>query len=214
MHPDGRLDGFDRLVAVCRQHSLPLKLSPPLSSAPKQGELVLGDPFDPQLAEVLGRVGGAKIGPLWLYSPGSEWNDIIPWNEQLREHDAVHYRSSLIFSEETGFPLYYATVAKLADTQGLQPVVHVNGYEAYAIPVASSVDRFFDAYSRYLELMVVDAEYIHHGIASIHFPSAVTQLIAQDEPLMELVRAGRFDALTNSFRDAVQWIQKLRDAEP
>jgi hypothetical protein len=139
---------------------------------------------------------------------------MIPWNEQLREGDLAPYRSSLIFSEETGFPLYYGTVARLADVQGLQPVVHVNGYEAYAAPVASSVDRFFDTYSRYLELMVVDIEYIHHGIASIGFPWSMTQLIAQDKPLMELVHAGRFDFMTNNFRDATQWLQELRDAAP
>jgi hypothetical protein len=212
MLAETRLPGLDRLIAVCQRHSLPLKLSPPLSSSPKHGAHVLGEPLDPQLAAVFGHIGGAKLGPLWLYSPGADRMDFIPWNEQLREGNLEPYRSSLVFGEQTGFPLYYGTVAKLADAQGLQPVVHVNGYETYAIPIASTVDRFFNVYSRYLELMVVDLEYTHHGIAGIHFPSAVTQLIAHDEPLMELVREGRFDFLINYSRDAAIWLQELREA--
>ncbi|MBN1203942.1 MAG: hypothetical protein JXB05_03325 [Myxococcaceae bacterium] len=51
----------------------------------------------------------------------------------------MHFNASLIFSWEMGFSLYYGTVPRLADAQGLQPVVHVDGDEAqYAVPVASS----------------------------------------------------------------------------
>lgn len=208
------MPGLDRLISVCKQHSVPLELSPPQATAPKQGELVLGAPFDPQLAAVYQLLGAAEFGPLALYGPGSEQQSLIPRNEWLREYDMVHIRSSLIFGWEKGFALYYGTVPALADAQGVQPVVHIDNYEAYAVPVASSIDRFFDAYSHYLELMVVDPEYIHHGVTIINFPWAMTHLIARDEPLMEQIRAGRFDFLTNDERDALDWLQELRNAKP
>jgi hypothetical protein len=211
MPPALPLPGLDRLIAVCQHHSLPVKLSPPLPSAPKQGDLLFGEPCDPQLAAVYQRLGEAELGPLSLYRPGSEWMDLVPWNGRLREDGAVHFTSSLIFGQETGFSWYYGTVPRLAGTQGLQPVIHVDGYEAqYGVPVASSVDRFFDVYSRFLELMIKDPEYIHHGIAAISFPWAMPRFIAQDAPLMELVRTGRFDFLSNNYRDALEWLDELR----
>jgi hypothetical protein len=209
------LSGLDRLTAVCKQHSLPLKLSPPLASAPQRGEIILGEPCDPQLAATYQRLGAAEFGPLSLYGPSSDRAGLIPRNEWLREYERVHLRSSLVFGWETGFAYYYGTVPQLADAQGLQPVIYIDNYEAqYAVPVASSVDRFFDAYSHYLELMVVDAEYIHSGITRINFPWSMPQFIARDEPLMKQVVDGRFDFLTNNDRDALEWIQKLRAARP
>lgn len=207
--------GLDRLISVCQRHSLPVKLNTPSASTLPLEEPIFGEPFDPQLAAMYQRLGGGELGLLSFYTLGPDWLDLLPWNEHLRRHDTVHFRSSLIFSEETGFPLYYGTVPKLADAQGLQPVVHVDGNEVqYAVPVASSVDRFFDAYSRYLELIAVDQQYIHHGVPTIHFPWSVPHIIARDEPLMEQVGANRFDFLTNDVRDALQWLQKLRAARP
>ncbi len=127
----------------------------------------------------------------------------------------MHFSASLIFSFEMGFSLYYGTVPRLADPQGLQPVVHVDGYEAqYAVPVASSVDCFFEAYSHYLELMVADPEYTHHGVSMLHFPWDLSPLISRDERLMAQVHAGSFDFLTNNQRAAVEWLQKFRAAHP
>jgi hypothetical protein len=204
------LPGFDRLITVCQQHSLPLQLAPPMSTAPRPGESILGEPVDPQLATVYERTGGGDLGPLSLYSPGSEWNHLIPWNERLRESDAIQLRSSLIFGEKTGFALYFATVPRLADAQGLQPVIYLQAMDSLsAAPVASSVDRFFDTYSRYLELMVADPGYVHNRVPEIHFPWDVQQLITRDEPLMALARAGRFDFLTRDDAEARQWVQQL-----
>ena len=214
MHTEANIPGLDRLISVCQRHALPLKLSPPYSLPPTRGESVLGAPVDPQLAAVYRRLGASEFGELALYGPTPGEDGLIATNEWLRKADAPEIQSSLIFGCETGFALYYGTVPHLADPQGLQPVVHVNAYEFYAIPVASNVDRFFEAYSRYLELMVVDVEYIHHGIASIHFPSAVIPFIAQDKPLMDSIRAGRFDFMTNNFRDGIQWLQELKDIAP
>ncbi len=140
------LPGLDRLVSVCEDLSLPLRLDPPLASAPAPGASILGQPLDDQLAAVYQRFGGGELGPLLLYRPGSDWVDLIPWNERLRQLHTLHYRSSLIFGEKTGFPLYFATVPQLADAQGLQPVVYIDGHEVqYAVPIASSDDRFIDA---------------------------------------------------------------------
>jgi hypothetical protein len=204
------LPGLDRLITVCKRHSLPLKLNPPLPSTPAPGDFILGEPLDEHLAAVYQRLGGAELGPLSLYPPGLDWLDLLPWNERLRRRKTIRFRSSLIFGEETGFALYFATVPRLADAQGLQPVIYLQAMDfPSAAPVASSVDRFFDTYSRYLELMVVDPGYLYNRVPEILFPWDVQQLIARDEPLMEQARAGRFDFLTQDDAEAHQWVQRL-----
>jgi hypothetical protein len=187
-----------------------------VKTAPKPGESILDEPVDPQLAAVYERAGGGKLGPLSLYSPGTEWDHLIPWNMRLRERglDTIHFRSSLVFGEETGFALYFATVPRLADAQGLQPVIYLQAMDfPSAAPVASSVDRFFDTYSRYLELMVVDPGYVHNRVPEILFPWDVQQIITRDEPLMALARAGRFDFLTQDDAEARQWVQQLHTTQ-
>jgi hypothetical protein len=137
--------------------------------------------------------------------------DLIPWNEQLREYGDVHFLSSLVFGQDTGFSLYYATVPRLVDARGLQPVVYVSAHDAqqFAIPIASSVDRFFDLYSRYLELMVVDPDYAQSGVSMVTFPWDVQHLVLRDEPLIIQVCAGRFDFLTNAQAGAHKWLREL-----
>jgi hypothetical protein len=76
--------------------------------------------------------------------------------------------------------------------------------------IASSVDRFFDLYSRYLELMVEDPDYLERGVPHIQFPWHVRQLVIQDAPLMDQVQAGRFDFLASGYRGALEWLQQLR----
>ena len=78
MRAPSPLPGLDRLIAICQQHSLALKLSPPLASVPWTGELVLGEPFDPQLAAVYARLGSAEFGPLALYGPHSGDQGLLP----------------------------------------------------------------------------------------------------------------------------------------
>jgi hypothetical protein len=209
------LPGLDQLIATCQGRALALKLSPPLASAPEAGESVYGEPFDPLLAAVYQRVGAAEFGPFTLYGPGPEREGLIPRNEWLREYDKVHFRASLVFGWEAGFAYYYGTVPQLADSRGIQPVIYIDDYEAqYAVPVASSVDQFFATYAQYLKLMVVDPEYAQHGATVVNFPWSMAQLIARDEPLMEQVLAGRFDFLTNNYREALDWLQMLRTALP
>jgi len=205
------LPGLNRLITVCRQHSLALELSPPRASAPQAGQLVLGEPFDPQLAAVYQRLGAATFGPFTLHGPGPDENDLIPKNEWVREEPEVYFHAPLIFGKKTGFSLYCGTVPRLAASRGLQPVVYISAHDVpqFAIPIASSVDRFFDLYSRYLDRMVVDFEYIETGISLVTFPWDMADLISRDELLIAQVRAGHFDFLTNDEEDARQWLREL-----
>jgi len=138
--------------------------------------------------------------------------NLIPWNQRLREDtSAVHFHSCHVFGQQTGFSLYFGTVPRLADTRGHQPVVYIPAHsgEQFAIPIASSVDRFFDLYSRYVERMVVDFEYIHTGLPELVFPWSIPELVATDAPLIAQVRAGRFDLLMNNEEGAHEWIRAL-----
>jgi hypothetical protein len=188
-----------------------MKLSPPLPSTPHPGEWVLGAPFDPQLAAVYQRMGASTFGPFSLYGAGSEDHDLIARNRGLRKYDAIYFHAPLSFGQDTGFSLFYGAVPRLADSRGLQPVVYIQAHsgEQFAIPIASSVDRFFDLYSRYLERMAVDFEYIHTGLPELVFPWNVPELVAADAQLIAQVRAGHFDFLTNDEEGARQWLKEL-----
>lgn len=125
----------------------------------------------------------------------------------------MHYDSCLLFGEKTGFALYLATVPRLASPEGLQPVVYVEAMDTLsAVPVASSVDRFFSVYSRYLERMVVDLEYIHTGVPELLFPWSIPELIAGDAPLLNQIRGGHFDFLTHDDPSAMEWLRELQAA--
>lgn len=211
MPPDSSLPGLDRLVAVCARHALTMELASVLASAPQQGERVFGEPFDPQLAAVYQRLGAGEFGLFNLLGPHSEEDGLIPQNQWLKERDHVQFRSSLVFGWKPGFAYYYGTVPSLADIAGLQPVIFIDAMEElFAIPIASSVDRFFHLYSRYLEFMVVDPDYVDTGIPDVQFPWDMAPQVVQDEPLIEQVRAGQFDFLIGNHRDALRWLQELR----
>ncbi|HEX8702527.1 MAG TPA: hypothetical protein VF815_27085, partial [Myxococcaceae bacterium] len=204
------LPGFDRLIAICQQHSLPCELYPPLTSAAELKEFIPGEPLDPQLAAMYQRIGGAELGPLSIYGPSLEWDGLVPHTMRLRQDGFTPFLASLIFAKETGFSFFFATVPRLAGSQGLQPIVYIEFMDSLTTaPVASSVDRFFDSYSRYLELMVVDPGYIYSKVSEVSFPWGVPQLIARDEPLLEQVRAGRFDFLTEDDESGRRWTQRL-----
>jgi hypothetical protein len=78
------------------------------------------------------------------------------------------------------------------------------------MPVASNVDRFFDSYSRYLEAVVADPRYLETGEKELYFPWDATEILARDERLVELMRAGRFDALMKNGDDSTRrWAAKV-----
>ena len=88
--------------------------------------------------------------------------------------------------------------------------VNTYEYEPKVIPIASNVDRFFDSYSRYLEALVADSRYQETGEMNLTFPWAATEILARDERLVELMRAGRFDALMKNVDDETRgWAARV-----
>jgi hypothetical protein len=211
MLPHTLLSGLDRLITVCQRHNLPLKLSPSVASSPQPGELILGKPLDPQLAAVYQRLSTATFGPISFYGPGPDEEGLAARNEWAKGYDDICFEASLTFGQETGFALFLATVPRLADSRGLQPVIYITAHGAalYAVPIASSVDRFFELSSHYLERMAVDPEYLGSHVPLVTFPWDMGDIISRDEPLITQVRAGHFDFLTNDEEGARKWLRAL-----
>jgi len=205
------------------------------SPAPVAGESVAGLPCDPVLADVHAQVGKVVLKDGFLLFSGNEDGGAVleSENNEWRQQWPVPFKGLLVFAKEPGLAYYFATVPTLADDQGIQPVVWVDTYEdLYAMPIASSVDRFFDTYSRALERWVEltredaeskarhEAEFgppppdslsalLAEDTPVFNFPWEASDLIAQDEPLVELLRAGRFDFLMESCPDALAWVAKV-----
>jgi hypothetical protein len=225
------LPGLSRLLEVLRRHGVPFETLPPGRTTPRTGELISGLPMDPLLAIAFSQVGKLVVGrDDWLLLRcDDERNGFLEenkdWCEQFpHEFWPDHFRSLMIFGQEM---LYrFATMPVLAGPDGLQPVVHVDPYEEiYALPVASDLDRFFETYSRYVEVANEDPDYKTRGVAGAVFPWHVPELIGRDRPLVEMIKAGRFDPWMyernkNGKRDedsiatTREWINKvLRAAE-
>ena len=102
---------------------------------------------------------------------------------------------------------------RLADARGCQPVVEVDTYDLdgpHAVPIASDVDRFFDTYARYLEAEVeADPNYEEGGPGVFSFPWGTPELIARDAPLVEMLRAGRFEPLMKKDEESRVWVEKV-----
>ncbi len=214
------LPGLERLMEVCQRSNLSIETSPPVREPLKAGSLLEGLPFDPILASVYARLGHAMFATE-LFGAG--------WGLE-RSDDQVHglekenrwWREA--WWEELGEPMIvfggdlytYATVPRLADELGRQPVVRVDTYEEpHVMPVASNVDRFFNSYSRYLEAVVADPDYQRTGDSDLLFPWHTTELLARDERLVELMRAGCFDALMrNGDASTRRWAAKVMGSAP
>jgi len=209
------LPGLERLMEVCQRLHLGLETSPPAREPLRAGSMVEGIPFDPVLASVYARLGhavfAAKVRCWSLVQSDDKSDTLQERNKWWREN----------YWEELGEPVIvfggstftYATVPGLADTWGRQPVVEVNTYEIdglHVMPVASNVDRFFDSYSRYLEALVAHPRYQRSGETDLTFPWDATETLARDERLVELMRAGRFDALMKNEDDVTRrWAAKV-----
>lgn len=169
-----------------------------------------------------------------LFSSNAEDGSVLESeNKEWRQLWSAPFNGLLVFAKEPALAYYFATVPSLADDNGIQPVVWVDTYEDLcAIPIASSVDRFFDTYSRalerWVELIREDAEskarfearfgpptpgslsaLLDEHTPVLNFPWAVPDLIARDEPLVKLLQAGRFDFLMESCPDALAWVAKV-----
>lgn len=138
-------------------------------------------------------------------------NELIRDNVQWSEGRLKPLSLKLFaFGGTPGMAYSYATVPSLADTQGCQPVVEVDTYEVpSALPIASSVDRFFDTYSRYLEALCAIPGFRQEGEAALTFPWEIPQVIGRDERLVELIRAGAFTALMRETDETRDWVARV-----
>jgi hypothetical protein len=214
------LPGLERLLVACEKYPVRARLRNPWGGAPTAGSIFMGRPFDPMLAAFYSRLGGLQLDlELYVNVCDEQVNGILTANEQIQSHWPEPFRSLLVFGGQEALAYRYATVPSLADAQGLQPVVEVDPYEdIYALPVASNVDRFLDAYARYLELLYETPEFRDDPDARPPFPSGVPELIAEDRALVGMLVEGRFDSLM--FQPEIQseetqeylrrWVAKLR----
>lgn len=211
------LPGLERLMEVCQRLNLGMKISPPGREPLKAGDLLEGLPFDPILTAVYTRLGHAAFASKvmgWVLSRSNDdAHDLQSINKRWRERWWEKLGEPVIvFGGEMGMAYDYATVPGLADAWGRQPVVHIDTYEfePYVMPVASNVDRFFDTYSHFLECLVADPYYQETGETNRTFPWNATDILARDERLVELMRAGRFDALMKNVDDETRrWAARV-----
>ena len=212
------LPGLERLIDLCHRQKLGLKTLPPRQTPPRVGTLVEGLPFDPILAAVYARLGYAAFAieahaDLALKRHDDTASQIEEtnhwWSKRLREQLPL---PTFVFAVEPMTAYYYATVPVLSDAEGRQPVVLVDTYEdIYALPVASSVDCFFDAYSRYLEALLALPDGREKGASLLSFPWGVPDIIGRDGRLVELIHQGRFDSLMVNA-EAQGWARKVVNA--
>ncbi|REG28959.1 hypothetical protein ATI61_108502 [Archangium gephyra] len=219
---DVPMPGLERLLTACEKYPVRASNRKPWSGAPTAGVPVLGRPLDPMLAAFYSRLGGLHLYLELFVEPCDEQvNGILMANEHAQRYWPEPFRSLLIFGCKEASSYTYATVPGLADAQGFQPVVEVDPYEdIYALPIASNVDRFFDTYARYLELVYETLGVGEERGAWPSFPWEVPELIATDRALMGMLVDGRFDFLM--FQEGVdaqrtreeirEWIARLRAA--
>ncbi|WP_257447891.1 hypothetical protein [Archangium lipolyticum] len=208
MQPVTALPGFEHLLEVCQRRAHPLKLEPPLAPGSPVETYVAGLQMDSQLAAVHARVGYLWVrDELYLFPERHEQRpDLHRVNEYWRRDWAEPFGSLLVFAKDDRLAYVYATVPGLASGKEPQPVVWVDVYEAlYAVPVASSIDQFFDTYARYLE--AADGEEGEPLLRA--FPWSATEVIARDRALVERIRAGHFDFLMQANARAREWTERL-----
>ncbi len=217
MSTDIPLPGLDRLLEVYQKHELPMNILPPGSAPPPAGALVAGHPFDPVLAAVYKRLGGALFGgehygELFLNRLDDQMNGVELRTEGLRDEEEP-FHSSVIFGSIPALTSYYAVVPKLADERGRQPVIYIDAYmDRYVLPIASDVDRFFEALSHYIDLLMVDQGYRFDGMPGIHFPISVPELFSRDRRLVEMLVTGRFDFIMNLGDEFQDWLARVKSA--
>jgi hypothetical protein len=167
------------------------------------------------LAAVHSRLGYFRLeeGLSLLRLVDAQGFELTRVNERWRGAHPEPFRSLLVFAKEDLLAHYYATVPSLADERGFQPVVDIDVHSTpHAVPVASNVERFLDTYARYLEALLVSPGFEEDGYAALIFPWDVPELLAADQPLVEMLRAGRFDFLLPRNEETRQWMGRVLDA--
>ena len=208
------LPGLERLMEVCGRLGLRLETSRPAHSPLQAGARVEGLPLDPMLAAVYARMGSASFATDISGIVLHPWEDT---NRQLAEQNrwwAENYQKqfpaqTFVFAGEPHLAYHYATVPSLADERGYQPVVWVDVYEEpCAFPIASNVDRFFEAYSRYLETLMSLPNAREEGSSLLAFPLGCADVIGCDATLVAQLRSGRFDLLMTGPEEQA-WERKV-----
>lgn len=192
------LPGLDRLIAVCARERLSVRSSPPGRLPPPAGKQVGGLPMDPELSAFYARYGGASFASdIYLLRVNDEEDQLEEkgqwWRADWQERVGLPL---FLFGGVSSLAYYFATVPDLMDTRGCQPVVQVDTYGLDGptlLPIASSVDRYFDTYARYLEELVAHEDFEDSGAAALSFPWKVPHLLARDARLVQLIREGHFD---------------------
>ncbi|MFP2905555.1 hypothetical protein ACLESD_10955 [Pyxidicoccus sp. 3LFB2] len=193
------LPGLERLLAICGQSGLGIRTTPP-GLRPRRAERVVGGyPLDPELAAFYSRYGSATFASdFYLLRFDDKEDQLEERSEWWRESWQGQLATPLFyFGGVASLAYYYATMPGLTDGQGRQPVVLVDTYELdgpVVLPLASSVDRLFDTYSRYLEELVAHEDFQARGLSALGFPWKVPHLLSQDARLVQLIREGHFDA--------------------
>lgn len=216
------LPGLERLLEASRKYEFQIRTSPPAACARSPGEPLLGRPFDPMLSAFYNRLGGLSFQlDLYIATCDGQMDEILLENEGVQPYWPEPFRTILVFGGQEALAYRYATVPSLADAQGFQPVVEVDPYEdIYSLPIASNVDRFFDAYARYLEFIYETPDLRDDPDARPTFPRGVPEIIAADRTLVGMLTEGHFDPLM--FQPEIQteetleylrgWVAKLRVA--
>ncbi|WP_338262639.1 hypothetical protein [Corallococcus caeni] len=138
------------------------------------------------------------MAELVLYPLQGE-HGVVAINRTLRERGEAPFPECLVFGQVPSLAYRFALVPGLADPHGLQPVVFIDDHsEKEVLPVASNLDRFFDAYARSMEAW-----------DDMDFPRFEPERIAEDTVLVEMMRAGRFDGLVTRDEESQRWMRQV-----
>jgi hypothetical protein len=210
------LPGLERLLEMCQRLELELITTPPAPTHPMAGACVGGYPLDPILAAFYARFGKAifapDVGGIGLLQLDDTVDELETQNQQWRSDWQAQLPVPLfVFGGEPGSAYSLVTVPGLADAGGRQPVLLVDLHEEpHALPIASNVDRLFHSYSCFLEALVTHPDYADYPASALVFPWDVTDVLARDERLVELMRAGHFDSLMHLRDPSVrEWVARV-----
>ncbi|MBE4750321.1 hypothetical protein G4177_19325 [Corallococcus sp. ZKHCc1 1396] len=191
-------------------------MSPPSPDAPRQGMQLLGAPLDPMLAGLYARTGRATLGDFVLYRPDSSAADgVLGVNAWMRGQGQAPFPSCVLFGQVSNLESYYGVVPGLADARGVQPVLYVDVQEEpHVVPVASSVEALFHQLAAFMDLLPEQPDFVPGRCSTVPFPFAAAGLIAEDRPLVDLMRAGRFDGLVTQDEESQRWMRQVLAAGP
>ena len=169
------------------------------------------------LAELYSRFDGGRLGELYISSFNLHRDSLVPLNERSREHAEMRIQKLLCYGGIGGLAESFATVPSLAAPDGTQPVVYFESYmDKTIVPFASNVDRAFALYARYCDEQIslcgslLDEPPIDRS--ALLFPDSYVEQVAQDEPLVRMLREGRFDELVLPDEDSREWVQNVLSA--